>query len=226
MNFKRFFNIICLCFIVVVSSAQDYRFGTMSTVNLNKNIGKEWAINLKWQSRQLVQQGDFGASKDVGFDYLLSDFSVLASKRTGFNNRITGGYQLRSRDEQYVHYFIFQYVMLRAYSNFRMAYRFAADQAFVEQELDKFRFRYRMTMELPLNGEAVDVKELYLKINNEYLNSFDGGELDLEIRLAPMLGYVFDDMNKFEFGLDYRLDSIIEGARNNFWLSVGWYLKL
>ena len=91
----------------------------------------------------------------------------------------------------------------------------------------EYRFRYRATLENPLNGKSIDPKEFYLKINNEYLNAFEDREYDLEIRFSPLLGLKLNERNKLELGLDYRLDSFLENkTRNHFWTSINWYLKL
>ncbi len=111
-------------------------------------------------------------------------------------------------------------------SSMRLAHRFAADQTFGGGDPTEWRLRYRLGTELPLNGQEADPKELYLKINNEYLGSWQGNDSDLEIRLVPVLGYLFTDKNKLEFGLDYRIDSFLANeARQRFWGVLAWYYK-
>lgn len=108
-----------------------------------------------------------------------------------------------------------------------MAHRFSSDQTFNSENPRELRLRYRITAEIPLNGQSVDPGEFYLKLNNEYLNSWQDGEYDLEIRLVPLAGFEFTDNNKLEFGLDYRLSSFLDGSsRNSFWFNIGWYLKV
>ena len=80
-------------------------------------------------------------------------------------------------------------------------------------------------MERALNGKDVDPKEFYLKLNNEYLFTIEGRETDLELRLIPALGYAFNDNNKFELGIDYRINEFISGvSRNQFWMYLGWFI--
>ena len=112
-------------------------------------------------------------------------------------------------------------------SGFRLAHRFTADQTFSPSEKSEFRLRYRLTTELPLNGQSADAKEFYLKVNNELLNSFQGKEYDLELRLVPLLGYTVTDNHKLEIGPDYRLNRFLQSeARNRFWLSINWFIEL
>ncbi len=156
----------------------------------------------------------------------MADFALTASRKTGLNNALAGGYLVRLRENQTFHRFIQQYTIVRRYETFRMAHRFSSDQTFTSDNPWELRIRYRITAEIPLNGQSVDPGEYYLKLNNEYLNSWQESEHDLEIRMVPLTGFVFNDSNKLEFGLDYRLSSFIDGnSRHSFWFNLGWFLK-
>ena len=123
--------------------------------------------------------------------------------------------------------FIQQFTIVRKYSQFKVSYRFATDQTFASDEATEFRARYRMTLEIPLNGTSADKKEFYLKTNLENLNSWQGSTYDLEARLVPLLGYKFTDNNKTEIGLDYRINSFIRnGSNSSFWVSINWFIVL
>ncbi len=82
-------------------------------------------------------------------------------------------------------------------------------------------------MEIPLNGQTLDPKELFIKVSNEYLNAFQQSEYDLEIRIAGFIGYVFSPKTKLEIGLDNRLDAFIDDRlRNRFWLGFNIFQSL
>jgi len=75
-----------------------------------------------------------------------------------------------------------------------------------------------------LQGRSPDPEEFFLKINNEYLNSVDDGNYDLEIRAATFIGYVIPPAKKLELGFDYRMDSFISGnPRNRLWIGLNFY---
>lgn len=230
MNSKKY--IFLIIGLVVINLAglkaqSTYRVGTLPSINFNKKMPDDWSINFKAESRQSLATGIFSGESVSEFDYLLTDLSLITSKKVGLNNKLAGGYLVRLREGRTIHKTVQQFTLVKRYSAFRLAHRFASDQAFEKNHPVEIRMRYRITGEFPLNGEAVDVREFYLKINNEYLNAFQDSEYDLEIRLAPLLGYVFTDKNKFEFGLDYRVSSFLDSpARNSFWASLNWYLNL
>lgn len=203
----------------------NYQIGFLPAINLNKNLENDWKINLKLESRQLLQEGLFSEKENVNYEYILTDIALVGSKKVGLNNSLAGGYLLRLRDEKVFHRAIQQFTLTRRYSGLRLAQRFSADQTFAKDVATTFRLRYRLGAEIPLNGQSVDPKEFYFKITNEYLGSLEDGTSDLEIRLVSLLGYEFTDNNKLEGGLDYRLDSFInDDTRQRFWGSISWYM--
>lgn len=207
-------------------SQSTYQFGILPSINLNKKLQKDWSLNFKTQSRQRIQNGDFRGNHTKEYEYLLTDFSILSAKKVGLNSRIAGGYLIRFRNEEIIHRTIQQYSIVKRKTGFRLAHRIAADQSFSSNQSPEFRFRYRLTPEIPLDGQTVDPKEFYIKTNLEFLNKFQSSDYELEFRLAPLFGYSFNDRNKLEFGLDYRFDSIfVTDPRHSFWTSINWYLN-
>ena len=230
MNFKRFILVsILLTFIggLMLTAQPTYRIGLLPSVNINKGLSDDLSLNFKAESRQSLIKDIFSGYSVSEFEYLLTDLSLIVSQNVGLNNKLAGGYLVRFRDNMSIHKLVQQFTVVRRYTTFRLAHRFAADQAFASDMPTEVRLRYRFTGEFPLNGEEVDPRETYLKVNNEYLNAFQDGDYDLEIRLSPLIGYVFTDKNKFEFGLDYRVSSFLGSpASNSLWISLNWYLKI
>jgi hypothetical protein len=236
LSFKCYILLFALLlFTAKNGNAQSfYRVGTMPSVNINFGLPSNWALHFKTESRLLFQSGQFGQEPFNGFDYLLSDISLIGSKKTGLNTNLGAGYLIRFLENEAIHRTIQQFSIVRKYNSFRLAHRFSADQSFNLNPFEKFelkyieyRLRYRIAAEFPLNGQSVDSREFYLKINNEYLYSWQNSEDDIEIRIVPLLGYNFEDNSKLEMGLDYRLDSFLnENSRNSFWLSLNWFFRI
>jgi len=204
--------IILLCFFAHHAITQTaLQSGFLPSVNVNKKLKNDWKANVKIESR-------------VGFN--LTDMAFVVSKKVGVNQTLAGGYLIRASAGEFIQRYIQQFVITSKYLGFRLGHRISADQTFEEGENPEYRFRYRLTYILPLNGESIDVGESYFKMNNEYLNSFEGDEYDLEIRLVPLLGYKINPKNKFEFGLDYRLSSFLNAQTDNrFWITAQLYVS-
>jgi len=236
LSFKWHILIFALFFSTTKNAyAQSfYRLGAVPSVNINYGLNKDWALHFKTESRLLFQSGQFGNEPIRGFDYGHSDISVIGSKKTGVSTNLGVGYLVRISENRIVHRTIQQFSIVRQYNSFRLAHRFSADQSFNLNSSGEFnlknieyRLRYRIAAEFPLNGQSVDAREFYLKINNEYLYGWQNSENDIEIRIVPLLGYNFVDKSKLEMGLDYRIDSILNSSlRNNYWLSLSWFFKI
>lgn len=228
MNIKKLnCLIVALSFFTSVYSQSNFQSGLLPSINLNKKLENDWSLNFKIESRQILKQGLLREDNPIRFDYELTDYSFITAKKIAINQSLAAGYLVRIRDQKPTHRFIQQYVITKDYTSFRLSHRFVADETFDEGEALQLRLRYRISTLFPLNGHSIDPKEFYLKVNHEYVNSFQSKEYDLEIRLIPFLGYVVNDDSKFELGLDYRINSFLEDQTSNrYWLSLNWFLSL
>jgi len=216
------FFLLILCVLPVVAFAQsDKSLLFLPSVNINKKLKNDWSVNFKTESRQLLAEEEFY------YEYLLTDISMAVAKKVGINTSIIGGYLIRLEEGQVIHRSIQQLNILQRNISFKLAHRIASDQTFEEGDDPEIRVRYRLSSEFPLNGESLDPKEFFLKLGNEYLNAFQGNTYDLEIRGMGFLGYVVTPRNKVELGLDYRIDSFLDGeTRNRFFIGVNYYLSI
>ena len=206
---------------VYCNAQSSFQYGIIPSINIIKKFPKNWSANFKAESRQSIY------NQKLKYDYLLTDFSLVVTKRIAANTTVGGGYLLRAEDGEFENRTIQQISFSKKYSGFRMAHRVMTDQTFAKNSKPELRLRYRISSEIPLEGQSLDVKEFYLKINNEYLNSWQGDEYDLEIRGVALLGYSVSTVNDLEIGIDYRLDSFIDGdPRNRIWLSINFFHSL
>ena len=210
-----------------VFAQSTFQMGGLPSLNFNIKLKNDWSLNSKIESRLLFQRGEINGDVDKNFNYVLTDFSLIGAKKIGLNSRIAVGYLIRFKEGVLNHRFIQQYVIVQKLSGFRLAHRFLCDQTFSASEEPEFRLRYRITSELPLNGESVDPGEYYLKINNEYINSLQAMEYDLEIRLIPLIGYDISERFKIETGLDYRVNSFLtNNTRHSYWMTLNFFIEI
>lgn len=212
---------------LLVSAQSTYQFGVLPSLNLNKKIKNDWFLNTKLESRLLCQQSEFNGVTDKKYNYVLTDLSLISAKKVALNSRIAVGYLIRLKDGDFIHRFIQHYVVVQKMPGWRLAHRIMADQTFSKIEKPDIRLRYRITSEIPLNGETVDPGELYLKLNNEYVNNLQAKEYDLEIRFIPLLGYDIIDNFKIETGLDYRVNSFLNNnPRHSYWITFNFFIEI
>ncbi|SMD41706.1 Protein of unknown function [Aquiflexum balticum DSM 16537] len=228
MSFNRLIPfLLCFLFGGTVMAQSTYEAGLLPAFNLNKKLKNDWSLNSRIESRQLFLSGGSNEDRISQYEYVLTDISMIAAKKVGLDSRIAGGYLMRIEDGEIIHRFSQQYTIVKRKFGFRLAHRFLTDQTISPVEKTEFRLRYRVTAEIPLNGKSVDPKEFYLRLNNEYVNSLQDFNYDLEIRLVPLLGYAINTKNKVEIGLDYRIDSFLaNNPSQSFWTSLNWFIDL
>ena len=77
------------------------------------------------------------------------------------------------------------------------------------------RFRYRFSLDFPLQGEKLDVGEPYFVGNAESLLSIANGTLpQYDARLTLNLGWRVSDTSKFQFGVEYRTEDFSQDLQH------------
>ena len=200
----------------------SYQIGALPLINLHHKLPNNWSLNFKHESRHVFQSGISEGPTISEYDYVLSDFGGLASKKFGLNSKVGGGYLIRLRDDEMIHRFIQQYTFVQQHSSLRFAHRIVSDQTLTPELPATFRLRYRLASEIPLSGQVVDVKELYIKLSGEALNILQNNKYGLELRAVPLFGYVVHQSHKLELGVDYRFT---QNNDHRFWGAIKWYIE-
>ena len=207
--------------------SQNKTLGGIPQLNINKILSEKWRLNLKIESRNKFFEFGKEFQNLNKFQHINTGYSIIFSKRIGLSNSLAGGLLLRSGDKHFKSRYIQQLTFVNQYTFFRIAQRLLLDQTIRVNKPFEIRFRYRTTFELPINGRSIDNDEWYLKLNNEFVNCYKNKKYNLEFRSSPLLGFKFSDQNKFEFGLDYRNQSLLHQiSKHQFWLSLNWFIIL
>jgi hypothetical protein len=218
---KCYLILVLLTALSLTASAQN-QFGILPVINTSIKLQNDWKINTKLEGRQLLKRHPFPENESERvFERL--DLEVVANKALNSASDLGMGYLLRRQEGKFIHRFIQQYAYTKKLYSSRLSHRFRTDQTFEKDEAVQFRVRYRASWEKPLNGLQVDPKELYLKLNNEYLASLQDSEEDLEIRGLAALGYTIGDNSRIESGADYRMEQLFTELRHKLFLNIGFY---
>jgi len=214
-----------ILFIFILTTLNSYaqnQIGLLPQINADFKIGQDWKVNSKLEGRQIFFKNPFpDGEKESEFERMDLELVATRSLNTG---SIGGGYLIRRQDGKFLHRTIQQYSITQKFVALRLSHRFRTDQTFESDEPTKFRLRYRISLEKPLNGQEIDPKEFYLKFNNEYFGSLESSKGNLEIRGLASLGYNISDKNKFEVGADYRAEDLINSVvTHKLFLNIGWY---
>lgn len=225
---KIFFLFFLYCSLIIDVTAQDtYRSGLLPQVNVNHKINDRYSFNTKLESRHIFSEGKVNDNLTSKYRYERSDITFTLNRKIASNKGFALGYFIRLQDNKWIHRTLQQLTSINNYEGFRLAHRFLTDQTFQEKEPILWRFRYRLTTEISLQGQTIDAKEFYFKINNEVINNLQDKELDFEYRNLLALGYNMTDKNKLEAGTDYRISHFQTSVqRHQFWLYLGWFIGI
>lgn len=210
---------------IIAFAQNEYKLGVISQLNADISFKKQWKLNTKLESRYILSEGLVISPSDFNNHYERSDLELILTKKLNSIHTLGAGYLGRLKQNgDFIHRFIQQYAFIQKSGNTRIAHRFRTDQTFGKEEDFRFRLRYRISTDKALEGQTIDKKEFYLKFSNEYLGSYQNRDINLEIRVLGALGYNFDDSNKIEAGLDYRMEDMLSKTKTHLgWLNIGWY---
>ncbi len=204
---------------------KQVRAGFLPSINYNHKLNNYWDVNFRYESRHFVFEDNPSQGSVFKYSNPLTDVSVLVGRKAGLNSKFVIGFLTRLELDAIAYRTVQQFLFQTKINNFRVVHRIAADQTFSSNESTESRLRYRLSAEIPLSGEKLDVKEYYLKFNAEALNSLQNGFYDLELRVVPNIGYVVNDRHKIELGLDNRFVSFIDNkSRFTSWVTINWFL--
>ncbi|GGD52341.1 hypothetical protein GCM10011361_18770 [Muriicola marianensis] len=95
----------------------------------------------------------------------------------------------------------------------RYGHRLRSEQR-IFPDLTIHRFRYRFTLDFPLQGEKVDVRETYMILNAEALLSAGRGmSSQFDQRFTATLGWLLEEDLQWQVGLEYRMEDYTASTR-------------
>ncbi|KPQ14590.1 MAG: protein of unknown function DUF2490 [Algoriphagus marincola HL-49] len=213
---------------VNLSKAQEHVFftGFFPEFAATKSLKNGQKLNFKVENQEIFFRNLDEESERWQFRHYRTDLMSFYSWSLSPVSSVAGGIFYRFQDGANAFRVVQQFAFLDRNRTFRIAHRFRTDQTFTDGEATEFRFRYRLAVDIPLQGEDLDPGEYYLVLSNEPIFSFQGGEFDIENRLATTIGKLISKKQKLEYSVDYRTDGYFQdGFRTRLWAKIGYFLN-
>lgn len=195
-------------------------------VALNYKVADNYKHNFSLSKRSFVFEDESSLFKIRQVDFV--HFSNLKIKD---NQSIALGIQYRFRenfesDDQNELRLTQQYNITFKPRTLRYGHRFRSEQR-LTSDLTLHRFRYRFTVDLPLQGEQLDIGEAYFVGNLETLLSVAKGTLpEYDQRFTANLGWLLAKKTKLQTGLEYRFEDFTHKTSNVFFILTSLILAL
>ena len=190
-------------------------------------LANRWSANTKAAFQQsLSPPTETEPQRQYQFNHMQVQFFATYSVWT--NLKLSGGYTFRINDPtetlgSHNHRLMQQLAFVSYLRGQRFANRFRLEQRFRDEGYIN-RWRYRISFDVPLNGENVDPGEKYLVASDEWLFSFNNQGHESQNRLYLGIGWYANSQRKIEAGFQYRLDGIGTGTLDNtLWFTTAFY---
>jgi hypothetical protein len=218
---KRYLLPVFVFFLFFTSFGQLRPVFIEPALSVGKTLKGRWSANAKLVFRQ--QMGLFDSDGFTAFSQsdileiqLFANYKLLGSKQ------ITLGY-LYGIDEPFLDEPAWEHRLMQQFTfgsgnGFKWVNRFRLEQRFGEENF-RNRFRYRFTFDRPISGSQLDSGEWYFVAGDEWLYTFTGkaGEDHLENRLNAGLGYLFENGQKLQFEIQYRIIRMVSSCASSAW---------
>lgn len=219
-----FLSFILVLLFNVSTKAQNKYFGGVQTeIKPSLSFDKGWKLNGKITTRTLFFEGFKGKDTQRMPVFERSELEVIMTKETSTNSGFGLGYLIRDEEGVLKQRLIQQFSTSRKYSYSKLGHRFRFDETFMKEENPIFRFRYRISYMQELGAKKKDDSKTYFSISNEYLPTLQDKNMELEMRIMPALGFILNECNKLELGIDYRIEELFTSSHKQLFLfNIAW----
>lgn len=219
-----FFTLILSIGSLSAQQNQIFFTGIFPEVSLTKKVNDRIKLNFKVENQEIFFNNQDSQSENPQFTHYRTDLMMFFDRSIRPGVSVGLGVFHRFQENEDGNRIIQQLAILQRMRNLRINHRMRTDQTFTRNDEFEVRFRYRFSMEIPLEGDEVDPKEFYTVLSEESIFSYKGRDFEIENRTAIALGKLFNSQEKLEWALDYRTDGYIqEGFRTRLWMKISYY---
>jgi hypothetical protein len=198
--------------------------GVFPEISLTRKISSQNRLNFKIENQKVIFDNRDEKSLNPQFTHYRTDLMLFLDRNIRPGISIAMGVFHRFQENSNSNRVIQQVAILQQMRNLRLNHRMRTDQTFTKNEDLELRFRYRISLEIPLEGAEVDPREFYAVFSEELIFSLQGGDFEIENRTVVALGKLFNSQEKLEWAVDYRTDGFIqEGFRTRLWGKISYF---
>ena len=211
-----------LCF--PVFAQDDFEGLGETSFALNHIVNSDYKINFSVRSRYFLYQND-----DFSFQNRQLAFVHISALNLDYNHSVSLGlqYRIRSIDGGRNELRLTQQFN---YTKNNGALRFGHRVRFEQRilgDLTILRSRYRFALDVPLEGEKLDIGELYFVTSMEALLSHSKAHKpELDHRTTSHIGWLISESLKLQLGLEYRFEAFNINTEEKLFLYTSVILKV
>ena len=221
MTQMRYFLLLVLYLVIPegLASQSEISYFWNPRLYIGYKVSGTVSIDIQGESRLELDRNHF-----FTIQHERTELSSYVSWKAAVDKKWSLGYLAQRKGHLWSHRFIQQFSFVQKRENGRMGHRLVAEENLGDGSISSVRLRYRFSWERALEGDRIDLNELYLKISNEYLATFDFHFDEFEVRFAPVLGWELSRSVRIEAGPEVRIIQIQLPEREiNIFGTLSWY---
>ncbi|WP_046756348.1 DUF2490 domain-containing protein [Kordia jejudonensis] len=225
-----FYIRFCIAFAIVLcsysaSAQNDFITFFEPSFAVNHKVNGSYKINFSTVSRNYIYRDE-----EFEFTTRQLQFVHFSTYSLNSNHSLSAGIMYRFRenfeDSSNELRLTQQYNYAYRPNVIRFGHRIRSEQR-ITTENTVHRFRYRFTIDFPLQGDKLDVGEPYLVTNFESLLSVAKAELpQIDQRFTTQIGWQWTKNLKFQTGLEYRFEDYNNDTREILFVLTSVILKI
>jgi len=220
-----FFKFIIYIFFLVLCfpiHGQTFKSIHEPEIDVNWSLGSRWSMNAGFASRHRLD--DDYAFRQVEISHNTSyEVGFYSKISLGFINRWRNTFNQDRKDETII---IGQYAYAKKYNRIKLAHRFQL-QVRLRKNLTINRNRYRISLELPLTGKKVDIKEFFLVSSTEALWSLsEKSRPEFSQRFSLEIGYKMSKTIQLIIGSQLRVDDYNNNVSRKLFINSGFVFNI
>lgn len=198
--FSSFFCLVKLSF-----AQNDFSILNESNISINHNISQTYKLNFSFKGRNFLFR-----NKEITIRQRQVEIGHFSRFSMTPRSSLSIGVMYRNKNwfDELENEFrtTIQFNTKHILESLRFGQRYRAEQRFFET-FTTFRFRYRLALDFPLQGEQLNVGEPYFIGTGEFLWSMTRHiKPELDHRWSVQIGWLLVKRTKLQVGLEYRFD--------------------
>lgn len=218
-----------LLFSVVEVSAQQFiqSSSVSPDISVNFKLNERYTLNTKVEAFYLYFEKDNSAKPLWVNKFEGADFQFFLTRRLNPFSRAALGFQYGFvPDDPGSYRLTQQYSYISRYRDLILGHRLRSDQTFYTDESTKIRLSYRISLEIPLQGQSLDPLEFFLLVSDEILFANQKSRQSLENRFVFNAGYMFSPSHKLQLGFDLRSETGNLFTENALLVKISWNINI
>lgn len=222
---KNYFSLILFLGVFACFSQNTFNSLGETAFSVNHNVSNSYKIDFALQSRYYIYRENY-----FGFDQRQLDIIHFSTYKLDYRHSLSLGLQYRMRspfdyigDEFRI---TEQFNYTNQHIGFRTGHRFRSEQRIFESTT-VYRQRYRFAIDMPLNGDKLDVGETYFVASMELLwslNAYTKGILSY--RTTTQIGWQLSEKFILQLGVEYRIIAFNISTQNSLFFYTSAILKI